>query len=134
MFNAIKSWFEKKPETTSWLSDPAAQFDMRARTESAKQRLEWAQKLTLQVTQLAAVHDAQGYSTGGISAEVMTISGRKDGAPKMDPMTVNVADAAGQPLFAVRLLQEKGQFRAEVDGMTRSCPQRWKTLSTRSAA
>ncbi len=117
MLDFIRAWRNKQQDERS-PSRLGAEFDLNARTESAQLRLEWAAKLAYDINRLGEEYQQRGYSTGGITAQVATVSGRSDGAPKMDPVTVAVADKAGAPLLALRVLKDDAGARVEVDGLS----------------
>lgn len=105
-------WREKKePDAVR----PGAEFSLEARTDNLKRRLEWAMKLSCQLEELSTEYTRNGFSTGGFSASIATASGAANGPPKTDPVTVNVADSAGNPMFVVSLLSDNGSLRATVE-------------------
>ena len=100
-FKKFIPW-KRNEDTSRKRVDP--QFDLAARTENLKRKLEYAGELAKRVAWSGREFAREGYSTGGFSASVVTASGRPDGEPKTDPVTLCVADKSGAPLFTIAVL------------------------------
>jgi hypothetical protein len=94
------------------------EFDLRARADDARKRLEIAADIASAATQIGQMFDHEGYSTGGFTGSVVTASGQKSGPPKMDPVTVSIVDSTGQDLFTIAVTSKNGALDTVVTGAT----------------
>ena len=69
------------------------------------------------------------YSIAGFAASIVTVDGKPDGAPKMDPLTVQIIDKQGAPLLLnVVFPATEGTIKVDVEAANDGVKERMNRL------